>query len=61
MDIEDYISINKKVLQIVGFYPTNKVRSFFCISCMFPIIIPQIIQIYQDWNDLSIVLEVRSV
>lgn len=61
MDIEHYVSINKKILKIVGFYPTNKVRSLFCILCMFPIIIPQIIKIYQDWNDLSIVLEVRSV
>ncbi|XP_047370314.1 odorant receptor 13a-like [Vespa velutina] len=61
MDIEHYVSINKKILQMVGFYPKNKVRSFFCILCMFPIIIPQIIQIYQDWNDLNIVLEISSV
>ncbi|XP_035727344.1 odorant receptor 13a-like [Vespa mandarinia] len=61
MDIEHYVSINKKILQMVGFYPKNKMRSFFCILCMFPIIIPQIIQIYQDWNDLNIVLEISSV
>ncbi|KAI4487090.1 hypothetical protein M0802_012044 [Mischocyttarus mexicanus] len=61
MDIEYYVSINKKILRIVGLYPTNKVRSLFCILCMFLIGIPQIIQIYQDWNDLNIVLEVSSV
>ncbi|XP_014616985.1 PREDICTED: LOW QUALITY PROTEIN: uncharacterized protein LOC106794079 [Polistes canadensis] len=61
MDIEHYVFINKKVLQFVGFYPTNKVRSLFCVLCMFLIGIPQLIQIYQDWNDLNIVLEVSSV
>ncbi|XP_015183021.1 PREDICTED: odorant receptor 49b-like [Polistes dominula] len=61
MDIEHYVFINKKVLQFVGLYPTNKVRSIFCVLCMLLIGIPQIIQIYQDFNDLNIVLEVSSV
>ncbi|XP_025157160.1 odorant receptor 13a-like [Harpegnathos saltator] len=61
INIDDYVLINKKVLKFVGLYPTNIVRYIVCCVCMFTIIIPQTVQIYQDWQDLAIVLETSSV
>lgn len=61
INIDDYVLINKKVLKFVGLYPTSVARYIVCCVCMFAIIIPQIIQIYQDWQDLAIVLETRYI
>lgn len=61
INIDDYIFINRKVLKFVGLYPTNVMRYIVCCMCMFAIIIPQAIQIYQDWQDLAIVLETRYI
>lgn len=58
-DINNYVFINRKVLKFVGLYPTSIVRYIMCCVCMFAIVIPQAIQIYQNWNDLAIVLETR--
>ncbi|XP_024873688.1 odorant receptor 82a-like isoform X3 [Temnothorax curvispinosus] len=61
MDINDYVFINKKVLKFVGLYPTSIVRYIVCCMCMITIVIPQGIQIYENWEDLSTVLETSSV
>lgn len=61
ININDYVLINKKVLKFVGLYPTSVARYIVCCVCMFSIIIPQTIQIYQDWQDLAIVLETRYI
>jgi len=61
MDINNYVFINRKVLKFVGLYPTNIVRYIMCCMCMIAILIPQGLQIYQNWRDLSIVLETRYV
>lgn len=58
-DINNYVFINRKVLKFIGLYPTNIVRYIMCCVCMFAIVIPQAMQIYQNWNDLAIVLETR--
>ncbi|KAL6440851.1 hypothetical protein ACFW04_003343 [Cataglyphis niger] len=60
-NINNYIFINRKVLKFVGLYPTSIVRYIMCCVCMFAIVVPQIMQIYQNWNDLAIVLETSSV
>lgn len=59
MDINNYIFINRKVLKFVGLYPTSIVRYIICCVCMIVIVIPQGMQIYQNWQDLSTVLETR--
>ncbi|XP_011640361.2 odorant receptor 13a-like [Pogonomyrmex barbatus] len=61
MDINNYVIINRKVLKFVGLYPISIVRYVLCCACMIAIIIPQIMQIYQNWQDLSTVLETSSV
>ncbi|XP_011065389.1 PREDICTED: uncharacterized protein LOC105152676 [Acromyrmex echinatior] len=61
MDINNYVFINRKVLKFVGLYPTNIVRYIICFTCMITIVIPQGLQIYQNWQDLSTVLETSSV
>ncbi|KAL0107171.1 hypothetical protein PUN28_015591 [Cardiocondyla obscurior] len=61
MDINDYVFINKKVLKFVGLYPTSVVRYIICCMCMIAIVIPQGMQIYENWQDMSIVLETSSV
>ncbi|XP_077272939.1 odorant receptor 13a-like [Temnothorax americanus] len=61
MNINDYVFINKKVLKFVGLYPTSIVRYIVCCMCMITIVIPQGIQIYENWEDLSTVLETSSV
>ncbi|XP_011875239.1 PREDICTED: odorant receptor 13a-like isoform X2 [Vollenhovia emeryi] len=61
MDINDYVFINRKVLKFVGLYPTSIVRYIICFMCMITIVIPQGIQIYYNWQDLSAVLETSSV
>lgn len=58
-DINNYVRINKKVLKFVGLYPTSIMRYIMCLVFMFSIVIPQTMQIYQNWNDLAIVLETR--
>ncbi|KAF3054293.1 Odorant receptor 110 [Nylanderia fulva] len=60
-DINNYVCINKQVLKFVGLYPTNIMRYIICLVFMFTIVIPQTMQIYQNWNDLAIVLETSSV
>lgn len=57
MNIRNYIFINQLVLKFVGFYPINILRYVICISCIMFIVIPQIIMIYINWNDLNIVME----
>lgn len=59
MDINNYVFINRKVLKFVGLYPTNIMRYIICCTCMITIVIPQGLQIYQNWQDLSTVLETR--
>jgi hypothetical protein len=59
MDINNYISINRKVLKFVGLYPICIVRYIMCCMCMITIVIPQGMQIYQNRQDLSTVLETR--
>ncbi|KYN10084.1 Putative odorant receptor 13a [Trachymyrmex cornetzi] len=61
MDINNYVFINRKVLKFVGLYPTNIVRYIICCTCMIAIVIPQGLQIYQNWQDRSTVLETSSV
>ncbi|XP_012230552.1 odorant receptor 13a-like [Linepithema humile] len=61
MDVNNYVLINRKVLKFVGLYPTSIVRYIVCCVCMFTIIIPQAIQIFEDWQDLAVVLETSSV
>ncbi|XP_019885814.1 odorant receptor 13a isoform X4 [Ooceraea biroi] len=61
MNIDDYVFINKRVLKFVGLYPTNIARYIVCCVCMFTIVIPQAVQIYQNWRDLAVVLETSSV
>ncbi|KYM76819.1 Putative odorant receptor 13a [Atta colombica] len=61
MDINNYVFINRKVLKFVGLYPTNIMRYIICCMCMITIVIPQGLQIYQNWQDLSTVLETSSV
>ncbi|KYM94837.1 Putative odorant receptor 13a, partial [Cyphomyrmex costatus] len=61
MDINNYIFINIKVLKFVGLYPTSIMRYIICCACMIAIVIPQGLQIYQNWQDLSTVLETSSV
>ncbi|KAG5314534.1 OR13A protein, partial [Pseudoatta argentina] len=61
MDINNYVFINRKVLKFVGLYPTNIVRYIICCTCMITIVIPQVLQIYQNWQDLFTVLETSSV
>lgn len=59
MDINNYVRINRKILKLVGLYPTSIVRYIVCCACMFTIIIPQAMQIFEDWQDLAVVLETR--
>lgn len=59
MDINNYVFINKKVLKFVGLYPTSIVRYILCCICMIAIVIPQGLQIYENWQDFSTVLETR--
>lgn len=59
MDINNYVLINRKVLKFVGLYPTSITRYIVCCACMFTIIIPQAMQILENWQDLAVVLETR--
>ncbi|XP_043785588.1 odorant receptor 13a-like [Apis laboriosa] len=60
MNIRNYVFINQLVLKFVGFYPISIIRYVICISCIMFIVIPQIIMIYINWNDLNIVMETGS-
>ncbi|CAK9833675.1 Odorant receptor 13a [Anthophora retusa] len=60
MNIKNYVFINQMALKFVGLYPINIIRYLICISSIMLIIIPQIIMIYTNWNDLNIVLEISS-
>ncbi|XP_076230127.1 odorant receptor 22c-like isoform X2 [Nomia melanderi] len=61
MNIENYIFINLFVLKIVGLYPINIIRYSTCIICIVLIIIPLIIEIYKNLEDLNIIFETSSV
>ncbi|XP_066597140.1 odorant receptor 13a-like [Prorops nasuta] len=61
MNVNDYVLINRKILGLVGLYPFNMPKYILCVACMFLIIIPQVVQIYQAWQNLSVVLETSSV
>lgn len=59
LDIEDFVMINRKILNIVGLYPTNFPRYIGCVFCMSLIIVPQVLEIYYHRHDFDIVLETR--
>ena len=59
MNIETYTSINQVVLKFVGLYPINIVRYITCIGAIILIVIPLIAQIYNNLEDLNIILETR--
>lgn len=59
MNIETYTSINQLVLKFVGLYPINIVRYITCIGAIVLIVIPLIAQIYNNLENLNIILETR--
>lgn len=59
MNIDEYVIVNKKFMEIVGLYPINLLRYFICISLIFLILVPQMFQYYLRRHDFSAILETR--
>lgn len=61
LDIQVFISVNRKVLKFTGLYPTNFTKYFSCLFCMLLLFIPEIYEIYLNRKNMKIILETSSV
>ncbi|THK33091.1 odorant receptor 13a [Diachasma alloeum] len=61
LDIEDFVMINRKILEVVGLYPRNCGRYVCCVVFMSLIVVPEALEIYYRRSDFDVVLETSSV